>query len=197
MIGRLKGTLIEKSPPSLVLDVQGVGYEIDAPMSTHYALAAVGKSVELYTHLLVREDAQLLYGFGTKLERTLFRALLKVSGIGAKVALSILSGMSCDEFLSCVARKDAAALTRIPGIGKKTADRLLLDLQDRVADFNATGVAAAAHSTDLSDPRAQATDALMALGYKSAEASRLLDKSSVDGHTVEEMIRAALKSANP
>ena len=132
MIGRLSGQLLEKTPPSLVLDVQGVGYEVDAPMSTFYALPALNESVSLFTHLVVREDAQLLYGFATRTERVVFRALLKVNGVGAKVALSILSGLSVDEFLACVASKDVAALVRVPGIGKKTAERLLIELQDKV-----------------------------------------------------------------
>jgi len=120
MIGRLAGTLLEKNPPAIVVDVQGVGYEVDVPMSTFYVLPELGQPVELLTHFVVREDAQLLFGFVTKLERSLFRALLKVNGVGAKVALSILSGMTADEFFTCVANKDAVALTRVPGIGKKT-----------------------------------------------------------------------------
>lgn len=196
MIGRLKGVILEKSPPSLVIDVQGVGYEVDAPMSTHYGLPAVGKSTELYTHLLVREDAQLLFGFSTNIERHLFRALLKVTGVGAKVALSILSGMTSTEFIACVARKDAAALTKIPGIGKKTADRLLLDLEDKVESLNSGGAGGDLIDLDVNDPRSQAEVALQALGYKEAEAKRLLDKVGADGQSVEEMIRAALRAVN-
>ncbi|MFK7854021.1 MAG: Holliday junction branch migration protein RuvA, partial [Granulosicoccus sp.] len=131
MIGMLKGVLLEKNPPSLLLEVAGVGYELDAPMSTFYALPELLSPVSLFTHLLVREDAQLLYGFASRTERALFRALLKVNGVGAKVALAILSGMSTDEFLACVSSKDVSALVRIPGIGKKTAERLLVELQDK------------------------------------------------------------------
>ena len=132
MIGRLHGKLLEKNPPAILLDVQGVGYEVDVPMSTFYGLPELGQAVELHTHFVVREDAQLLFGFGTKRERLLFRALLKVNGVGAKVALSILSGMTAEEFFHCVAAKDAVALTRVPGIGKKTAERLLVEMQDKV-----------------------------------------------------------------
>lgn len=196
MIGRLTGSLLEKNPPTLLLDVQGVGYEIDAPMSTFYALPALGENVSLLTHMVVREDAQLLYGFATKTERVLFRALLKVNGVGAKVALSILSGMSADEFISCVATKDITALVRVPGIGKKTAERLLVELQDKFDSLG--GISAPAGSLPLVDEasaRTQAEEALAALGYKPAEATRLLDKSASDGQTVEQMIRAALRSA--
>jgi Holliday junction DNA helicase RuvA len=196
MIGRLTGSLLEKNPPSLLLDVHGVGYEVDAPMSTFYALPALGETVALFTHLVVREDAQLLYGFATRTERVLFRALLKVNGVGAKVALAILSGLSTDEFLSCLATKDVAALVRVPGIGKKTAERLLVELQDKVDSLGSGTVTtgAVARSGDPS-AREQAEEALIALGYKPAEAQRLLDKSAEEGQSVEQMIRAALRSA--
>ncbi|MGQ7843230.1 Holliday junction branch migration protein RuvA [Granulosicoccus sp. 3-233] len=197
MIGRLTGVLLEKNPPSLLVDVQGVGYEVDVPMSTFYALPAQGEAVALFTHLVVREDAQLLYGFGSRTERLLFRALLKVNGVGAKVALAILSGLSTDEFLSCIASKDVSALVCVPGIGKKTAERLLVELQDKV---DALGVGSAVPSGTLpldNDPsaREQAEEALVALGYKPAEANRLLDKNSETGQSVEQMIRAALRGA--
>jgi len=196
MIGRLTGSLLEKNPPTLLLDVHGVGYEVDAPMSTFYALPALGETVSLLVHMVVREDAQLLYGFATRTERVLFRALLKVNGVGAKVALSILSGMSADEFIACVATKDVTALVRVPGIGKKTAERLLIELQDK---FDALSVGAAPSGSlplvDDQSARTQAEEALAALGYKPAEATRLLDKSASDDQTVEQMIRAALRSA--
>lgn len=196
MIGRLTGVLLEKNPPSLLIDVQGVGYEVDAPMSTFYSLPALGESVALFTHLVVREDAQLLFGFATRTERVLFRALLKVNGVGAKVALSILSGLSTDEFLSCIATKDVAALVRVPGIGKKTAERLLIELQDKVESLGVGGVTSdvAAPANELS-LRSQAEEALAALGYKPAEAGKLLDKSAVEGQSVEQMIRGALRAA--
>lgn len=198
MIGRVTGKLLEKNPPSLLIDVQGVGYEVDSPMSTFYTLPAMGETVALFTHMVVREDAQLLYGFASRTERVLFRALLKVNGVGAKVALAILSGMSTDEFLSCLATKDIAALVRVPGIGKKTAERLLVELQDKVDSLgvgstNATG---GAESQPMEESaRTQAEEALAALGYKPAEASRLLDKSVTDNQSVEQMIKGALRAA--
>lgn len=196
MIGRLTGVLLEKNPPSLLVDVQGVGYEVDVPMSTFYALPAQGESVALFTHMVVREDAQLLYGFGSRTERVLFRALLKVNGVGAKVALAILSGLSTDEFLSCIASKDVTALVKVPGIGKKTAERLLVELQDKV-DTLGMGVALSGNLPLDNDPtaREQAEEALVALGYKPSEANRLLDKNSEAGQSVEQMIRAALRGA--
>ncbi|NND89909.1 MAG: Holliday junction branch migration protein RuvA [Granulosicoccus sp.] len=197
MIGRLTGVLLEKNPPGLLIDVQGLGYEVDSPMSTFYALPALGETVSLYTHLVVREDAQLLYGFMTRTERLLFRALLKVNGVGAKVALAILSGLSTDEFLSCVATKDVAALVRVPGIGKKTAERLLVELQDKVESLGIVPLPPGASQPVADDPsaREQAEEALIALGYKPAEAVRLLDRCSEDGQSVEQMIRAALRGA--
>jgi Holliday junction DNA helicase RuvA len=196
MIGRLTGVLLEKSPPSLLIDVQGVGYEVDVPMSTFYALPALGETSALFTHLVVREDAQLLYGFGTRTERVLFRALLKVNGVGAKVALAILSGLSTDEFLSCIATKDVNALIRVPGIGKKTAERLLVELQDKVETLG-VGILPTGTLPLDTDPsaREQAEEALVSLGYKSVEASRLLDKHAEAGQSVEQMIRAALRGA--
>ena len=195
MIGRLSGKLIEKNPPSLMLDVHGVGYEIDAPMSTFYKLPAIGADVGLFTHLLVREDAQLLYGFATASERSVFRLLLKVNGVGAKVALAIQSGLSAEELVNCIANKDVAALVRVPGIGKKTAERVILDLKDKLSAF--AGSEANPVSTSGGDSaRAQAEEALASLGYKPAEAKRLLDKSAGDAQTVEELIRAALRSAS-
>lgn len=197
MIGRLTGKLLEKNPPGLLIDVQGVGYEVDAPMSTFYSLPALGETVSLFTHLVVRDDAHLLFGFATSTERVLFRALLKVNGVGAKVALAILSGLSTNEFLSCVATKDVAALVRVPGIGKKTAERLLIELQDKVESL---GVGIASTGVALNEPeeisaRSQAEEALAALGYKPAEASRLLDKNATAEQSVEQMIRSALRGA--
>jgi len=193
MIGRLSGTLLEKNPPSLLVDVSGVGDEVEVPMSTYYELPAVGKTVQLLTHFVVREDAQLLFGFATSTERATFRALLKVNGVGAKVALSILSGLSTDEFFAYVASKDTVALTKVPGIGKKTAERLIVELQDKVDSFTIalpTGSTAAAPSS----AKAQAEEALLALGYKATEAKRLIEKNTTDDQSVEEMIRAALRS---
>ncbi|MFK7995703.1 MAG: Holliday junction branch migration protein RuvA [Granulosicoccus sp.] len=196
MIGRLTGKLLEKNPPSLVIDVGGVGYEVDAPMSTFYALPALNEDISLFTHLVVREDAQLLYGFASRTERVLFRALLKVNGVGAKVALSILSGMSADEFLACVSSKDINALVRVPGIGKKTAERLLIELQDKVEALDLGGLPTGTlPRTNDQSARTQAEEALAALGYKPAEAVKLLDNHASADETVEQMIRAALRGA--
>lgn len=197
MIGRLTGVLVEKNPPSLLIDVQGVGYEVDAPMSTFYALPAIGDTVGVFTHLAVRDDAHLLFGFATATERVLFRALIKVNGVGAKVALAILSGLSSDEFLSCIANKDVAALVRVPGIGKKTAERLLIELEDKVTTLGiGTVPTGTTVDTDQQSVRAQAEEALVSLGYKPAEAARLLDKTATAEQSVEQMIRAALRSAS-
>ena len=202
MIGRIAGTLLEKSPPALLVDAHGVGYELEVPMSTFYALPRTGEAIALLVHMVVREDALLLFGFATPLERSLFRALLRVNGVGAEMALAILSGRSPDEFLACVARKDVAALVRVPGVGKKTAERLLVELQDRV---EALGGGAAAGRAPGSAPggadaepsmRAQAEEALAALGYRPAELKRLLDRHAGAARSVEEMIRAALRGAN-
>ena len=193
MIGRLSGTLLEKNPPSLLIDVSGVGYEVEVPMSTYYELPAVGKTVQLLTHFVVREDAQLLFGFASPTERATFRALLKVNGVGAKVALSILSGLSTDEFFAYVASKDTTALTKVPGIGKKTAERLIVELQDKVDTFT-VALPASGAAANTSSAKAQAEEALLALGYKAAEAKRLIEKNTTDDQSVEEMIRAALRS---
>jgi len=196
MIGRLSGQLLEKHPPAILVNVQGVGYEVDVPMSTFYVLPDIGEPVELHTHFVVREDAQLLFGFATRRERALFRALLKVNGVGAKVALSILSGLSAEEFFQCVAAKDAVALTRVPGIGKKTAERLLVEMQDKVDALAGGSVQQGLPAEPASSAREQASEALLALGYKPAEVKRLLDKTAVDGQRVEDIIRAALRSVS-
>jgi len=196
VIGRLNGTLMEKNPPALLVNVQGVGYEVDVPMSTFYGLPDVGQAIELHTHFVVREDAQLLFGFASKHERALFRALLKVNGVGAKVALSILSGLTAEEFFQCIAAKDAVALTRVPGIGKKTAERLLVEMQDKVDALAGGSVQGGLPVETANGAREQASEALLALGYKPAEAKRLLDKTAQDGQSVEEMIRDALRGVN-
>ncbi len=195
MIGRLKGTLIAKQPPSLMLDVGGVGYELDAPMSTFYELPELGREVILVTHYAVKEDTVALYGFAREAERALFRTLLKVSGIGAKTALAILSGASVDEFARLVQTADVAALTRIPGIGKKTAERIVVELRDRV-DGLSTGVATFGAAVAVpADPVSEATVALQALGYKPAEVTRLVAKVAESGDSAETIIRKALKAA--
>lgn len=196
MIGYLKGLLAVKQPPSLLIEVNGVGYELEAPMSTFYGLPAVGEPVALYTHLVVREDAHMLFGFGTEAERRLFRGLLKVSGVGPKIALGLLSGASVEEFLRIVEAEDVAMLTRIPGIGRKTAERLIIEMRDHVgklAPVAAAGEALAASSAGT--PQGEAFSALLALGYKPPEATRLLKAAEEPGLSTTELIRRALRAA--
>ena len=188
MIARLKGTLIEKTPPTVVVDCNGVGYECEVPMSTFYNLPNVGETLTLLTHFVVREDAQLLYGFGTDRERVTFRQLLKVNGIGAKSALSILSGLSVEDLMQAVSMQETGLLTRVPGIGKKTAERLLLELKDK---FSIEGLVGGANA-----PKSAATDvlnALVALGYNEKEAM-LAVKQLTPEMGVSEGIKFALKS---
>jgi Holliday junction DNA helicase RuvA len=193
MIGMLHGRIASKAPPQLVVDVGGVGYELEAPMSTFFLLPAVGQEVRLLTHMVVREDAQLLYGFGTDAERRLFRNLIKVSGIGPKIALALLSGISVEGFAHCVQNQDAGALTRVPGIGRKIAERLLIEMRDRL---NGSGAAPGATAVPMgSSPEAEAFGALVALGYKPAEASRLLKSAEGGTQSTEELIRRALQNA--
>jgi len=193
MIGRLKGVLIHKAPPWLVIDVHGVGYELEAPMSTFYDLPDAGREVFLFTHYAQKEDSVSLYGFLTEAERRLFRDVQKVSGIGAKIALAVLSGVSVGEFARLVQTGDVAALTRIPGIGKKTAERMVVELRDRAADF-AQGPATGAAGLP-GDPLSEAMTALQALGYKPAEAERMARAARVEGDAAETIIRKALQSA--
>ena len=198
MIGRLKGILLEKTPPFLLLDVQGVGYEVEAPMSTFYQLPASGEEVTLYTHLIVREDAQLLCGFASESERRLFRSLIRVNGVGAKLALAILSGMSADEFAAAVQDEDTARLTRLPGVGKKTAERLIVEMRDRLADWQvgqAPAPAGEPASAAAGDPVKEAITALVTLGYRPAEASRMVEKVDSAGLGSEDIIREALKAS--
>ena len=193
MIGSLRGILASKSPPQLLLEVGGVGYEIEAPMSTFYVLPAVGQELRLLAHLVVREDAHVLYGFATEDERRLFRSLLKVTGVGPKMALSILSGVSVDAFAACVSSNDVASLTRIPGVGRKTAERLVVEMRDRVtAPGTLPGVPS---ELAAGGAEAEAFAALVALGYKPAEASRLVKLGGGAGLPTEELIRRALQAA--
>ena len=196
MIGRLKGTLVSKQPPWLTLDVHGVGYELEAPMSTFYELPPVGGEVVLCTHYAAKEDRVALYGFHREAERLLFRTLLKVSGIGAKTALSILSGVSVDEFSRLVQTSDIAALTRVPGIGKKTAERIVVELRDRVDGLGRGigGVLGGATAMPM-DPASEAIVALQALGYKPQEAARLVKQVAAEQDDAEAIIRKALKAA--
>jgi Holliday junction DNA helicase RuvA len=194
MIGRLKGLLVYKAPPALMVDVGGVGYELSAPMSTFYDLPEVGREVTLFTHYAVKEDGVALYGFLTESERRLFREVQKVTGVGAKIALAVLSGASVDDFARLVQAGDITALTRIPGIGKKTAERMVVELRDRAADF-AGGAAVVTGKGGVvpADPMAEASVALQQLGYKPAEVQKML-KQAEPGDSAEQVIRKALKS---
>lgn len=198
MIGRLRGTLVMKRPPWLILDVGGVGYELEAPMSTFFQLPVLEKVVVLHTHLVVREDAQLLYGFATEDERELFRQLIKVNGVGPKLALTILSGISADDFARCVNEGETAALVRLPGVGKKTAERLVIEMRGRFDDWrpnNDLSMAAGAESVAVDDPVKEALTALIALGYKPQEASRMLQGLDTKEKRSEDIIRMALQGA--
>lgn len=192
MIGRLRGVLVKKEPPALLVDVGGVGYELEAPMTTFYDLPATGETVTLFTHLVVREDAHLLFGFAREGQRRLFRNLLKVNGVGPRVALSILSGLSDEEFVRAIQQEDVDRLTRVPGIGKKTAERLIVEMRDKLA--GEVSIEAPASSSAPVDAVSEAVNALVALGYKPNEASRMVRGVSAQGLGTEEIIRQALKS---
>lgn len=200
MIGRLNGILLEKQPPFVLLEVSGVAYELQASMHTFYQLPDVGKQVILHTHFSVREDAQLLYGFSGLRERALFRTLLKVNGIGAKSALAILSSMEPDTFVQCVTEQNTTALQRIPGIGKKTAERIIIEIRDRLRDWHHDGNGGTQEFVTLTtdgiahkNVEHDAVSALLALGFKPQEASRAVAKVMADGLSREELIRLALK----
>ncbi len=198
MIGRLRGELISKQPPRLLLEVNGVGYEMEAPMSTFYALPAVGETVTLSTHLLVREDAQTLYAFTNESERAMFRNLLKVNGVGAKMALAILSGMDAQSFSRCVREGDAQSLIRLPGVGRKTAERLIIEMRDRIDKISgdlATAEPAEQVLNKAADPVEDAVHALISLGYKPPEASRMVNRVDAKGRSSEDIIRLALKAS--
>ena len=195
MIGRLKGLLVYKAPPALMVDVGGVGYELSAPMSTFYDLPDVGRDVTLFTHYAVKEDGVALYGFLTEAERRLFREVQKVTGVGAKIALAVLSGASVDDFARLVQTGDITALTRIPGIGKKTAERMVVELRDRAADFATGGIAVVTGKGGAvpADPVSEASVALTQLGYKPVEVQRML-RQAQPGDSAEQIIRRALTS---
>lgn len=198
MIGQIRGIILEKQPPQLLIDVHGVGYEIDAPMGTFYQLPDIGQEVTLLTHFVVREDAQLLYGFYTRDERLLFRALLKVNGVGPRLALTVLSSASPDEFVRCVLNNDTASLVKLPGVGKKTAERLVIEMRDRLSDWYQAGVS---EGTLLAKPEKRqrhqslqdAIAALVTLGYKHQDANRVVTKIDDGSAASEELIRRALK----
>jgi Holliday junction DNA helicase RuvA len=195
MIGRLRGILVSKQPPWLLVEVGGVGYELEAPMSTIYDLPATGKEVVLLTHYAVKEDSVALYGFLHESERTLFRNLQKVSGIGAKISLAVLSGVSTQDFARLVQAGDVVALTKIPGIGKKTAERIVVELRDRVDGLGASVPGLSSTSGAPLDPAGEATVALQQLGYKPVEVTRLVQKVAAQGDSAETIIRKALRAA--
>jgi Holliday junction DNA helicase RuvA len=193
MIARLSGTLVSKQPPLLVIDVAGVGYEVEAPLPVFYDLPDTGQPVVILTHLSVKDDAHTLYGFASESERTLFRQLLKISGIGAKLALTILSGASGADLARYVAERDAAALTRLPGIGKKTAERIIIELRDKLDDLPVSAVKPSGEAPALTaDAISEAAQALNALGYKPQEANRMVRSVAKPEMSVEEIIRHAL-----
>jgi holliday junction DNA helicase RuvA len=194
MIGSVRGRIAAKTPPQLTVEVGGVGYELEAPLSTFFHLPAVGEEVRLLTHLVVREDAHVLYAFATGEERRLFRSLIRVSGVGPRIALALLSGISVTGFAECVQRGDIAALTRVPGVGRKTAERLIVEMRDRLAVTEMPSGAAAA-GTAATSAEGEAYGALVALGYRPAEAARLLKAAGPGTHSTEELIRRALQGA--
>ncbi len=203
MIGRLRGNILEKQPPLVLLEANGVGYEVHMPMTCFYELPELGQEAIVFTHFVVREDAQLLYGFNDKQERALFRELIKVNGVGPKLALAILSGMSAQQFVSAVEREEITALVKLPGVGKKTAERLVVEMKDRFKGlngdlFNNSSEISLPSATDKApdvDAEAEAVSALVALGYKPQEASRMVSKIAKLGADCETLIRDALRAA--
>jgi Holliday junction DNA helicase RuvA len=194
MIGFIRGRLVEKKAPLLLVEVGGIGYEIEVPVSTLYELPAIGQEVALKTHLLVREDAHTLFGFASESERSLFRNLLKISGVGARLALAILSGTSVDGFVRCVEEDDTASLIKIPGVGKKTAERLVMEMRDRLRDIGHLPGAGKSGPVS-SEPADEAFGALVALGYKPAEVTRMIANVDSADMDTEELIRQVLKQA--
>lgn len=200
MIGFLRGKLVHKAPPFLVLDVNGVGYEIEAPMTTFYDLPALNQEIKLHTHLVVREDAHILFGFSAEAERSLFRTLIKVNGVGPKLALTILSGQSAEEFHRCIHDNDTVALVRLPGVGKKTAERLVIEMRDRLPELGDTSTATyenqeGIRSVAVANPKQEAISALCSLGYKPLDASKMVQNISADDKSCEDIIRLALQGA--
>jgi len=194
MIGRLQGIVLNKQAPDLLLDVQGVGYELLVPLNTFFEIPDIGETVTLHTHFVVREDAQQLYGFSQLEERALFRNLIKVNGVGPKMGLAILSGMSVDEFALCVRRDDIAALVRVPGVGKKTAERLLIEMRDKIASIAGSKVEETAHKV-TQDINLEAESALTALGYRPQDAAKMVSRVADNSiSSAEQLIRAALKT---
>ncbi|WDE07230.1 Holliday junction branch migration protein RuvA [Thalassomonas viridans] len=203
MIGRLRGTLLEKTAPEILIECGGIGYEVTMPMTSIYALPGLEQQAVIYTHFVVREDAQLLYGFANKVERKLFRLLIKVNGVGPKLALAILSGMSADQFVSCVAHDDVSTIVKIPGVGKKTAERLLIEMRDRLKDWqsdlltpatDAMPLVSGDSNTFVSDAKGDAINALVSLGYSQAQAEKAVKAVFAADKGSEALIRDALKA---
>lgn len=203
MIGRLRGTLIEKLPPEILIECAGIGYEVTMPMTSIYALPELNQETTIFTHFVVREDAQLLYGFANKTERKLFRLLIKINGVGPKLALAILSGMSAEQFVSCVAHDDLSTIVKVPGVGKKTAERLLIEMRDKLKDWHAdpdavsfelTAINSGVTIPDVSDAKGDAINALVSLGYTATQATKAIKSIYQDGMDSEALIRDALKS---
>ena len=199
MIGFIRGKLVSKTPPQLVVDVQGVGYEVEAPMTTFYDLPSLGEELKLFTHLVVREDAHILFAFSTESDRMMFRTLIKVNGVGPKLALTILSGQSAEEFHRCIHDNDVQALVRLPGIGKKTAERLIIEMRDRLPDMtDSSGSSQSVSNNSLlssPNPKQEAISALCALGYKPQDASKMVQNISQGDKSCEDIIRLALQGA--
>ena len=198
MIGFLRGKLVYKAPPFLILDVQGVGYELEAPMTTFYDLPALNEDIKLHTHLVVREDAHSLFGFSTLADRALFRTLIKVSGVGPKLALTILSGQSAEEFHRCIHDNDTVALVRLPGVGKKTAERLVIEMRDRLPDLaesTPSNISSGSTRSATSNPKQEAVSALCSLGYKPLDASKMVQNINAEDKSCEDIIRLALQGA--
>ncbi|MCK9638111.1 Holliday junction branch migration protein RuvA [Methylobacter sp. Wu8] len=200
MIGFLRGKLAFKAPPTLMLDVNGVGYEVEAPMTTFYNLPAIGSEITLHTHLVVREDAHILFGFSTEADRSMFRTLIKVNGVGPKLALTILSGQSAEEFHRCIHNNDTQALVRLPGVGKKTAERLIIEMRDRLPGLSDSGgsidsAVISDRARPVNNPKQEAISALCSLGYKPLDAGKMVQNISSAGKSCEDIIRLALQGA--
>jgi len=200
VIGFLRGKLVFKAPPLLMLDVHGVGYEVEAPMTTFYDLPAIGAEIMLHTHLVVREDAHILFGFSTEADRTMFRTLIKVNGVGPKLALTILSGQSAEEFHRCIHNNDTQALVRLPGVGKKTAERLVIEMRDRLPDLGDSSMVSLTNVVNdgtprqiIGNPKQEAVSALCSLGYKPLDAGKMVQNISIEGKSCEDIIRLALQ----
>lgn len=193
MIGFMRGTLVAKTLPQIIMDVQGVGYELEVPVTTFYALPALGQPLKLYTHLVIREDAHKLFAFATEADQSMFRALIKVNGVGPKLALTVLSGQSAQEFHHCIDNNDVQALIRLPGVGKKTAERLLVEMRDRLPTNtnDSTALQQPAHN-----PKQEAVSALCTLGYKAPDASRMVNNVPSDAKSCEDIIRLALQGVS-